>query len=77
MVAFVHLESHWNELLLVVCLNIKVLSFLNSILNSCFGLQLINVNLFQLMFRPLTLTPVTLVGESEGKKLLDNHKSRH
>ena len=77
MVAFVHLESHWNELLLVVCLNIKVLSFLNSILNSCFGLQFINVNLFQLMFRPLTLTPVTLVGESEGKKLLDNHKSRH
>lgn len=74
MVAFVHLESHRNEMLLVVCLNIEVLSFLNSILNLCFGLQLINVNLFQLIFPPLTLTPVTLVGESVEKKLFDNHK---
>ena len=69
MVAFVHLASHWNEVLLVVSFNIEVISFLNSKLNSCFGLQVINVNLFQLIFRPLTLTPVTLVGESEGKKI--------
>ena len=78
MVAFVHLESHRNEVLLVVCLNIEVFSFLNSILNLCFGLQLINVNLFQLIFPPLTLTPVTLVGESEEKKIyLTIIKSRH
>ena len=72
-VAFAHLESQIQKLLLVVLSNKRALSFLKRKRNLYSGVQIRNDNLFHVIFVKLLflssiVIPVTLGGTSDEKK---------